>query len=58
LGHSQVQVASSLEVKRPDHEADTNIKYTWNYASTFPYVFMTWCLIKDRDTFFNIFPNS
>jgi hypothetical protein len=41
-------------VKRPGLEADNSppssveIKNTWSYTSTPPYVFMAWCLIQHR----------
>jgi hypothetical protein len=44
-----------LGVKQPGHEADQSppssaeVKGTWSYTSTPPYVFMACCLDKDRD---------
>jgi len=43
-----------LRLKRPEREADhspTNaiIKNAWSYASTSPYIFMAWCLIKNKE---------
>jgi hypothetical protein len=49
--------ALSLRVKRPEREADhspqssAEVKNTWSYISTPPYVFMAWCLVKHRDNF-------
>jgi hypothetical protein len=49
--------APSLEVKRPEHEADhsppsiTEVKNVWSYTSTSPYVFMAWYLVKHKDKF-------
>jgi len=49
--------ALSLEVKRPDQEADhsppssAEVKNAWSYKSTPQYVFLTWCLVKNRDKF-------
>jgi len=48
---------SSQGVKRPGHEADlshpsgTEVKNTWNYTFTPPYVFVAWYLLKPRDKF-------
>jgi hypothetical protein len=42
----------SPEPKRPGREADNSpptsaqIKKTWTYTSTPPYVFMAWCLVS------------
>jgi hypothetical protein len=47
----------SLGVKRPGREADhsppssAEVKYAWSYTSTPQYVFMAWCLVKQRDNF-------
>jgi hypothetical protein len=44
-------------VKRPGRKADhsppssAEVKNTWSYTSTNTYVFMAWCLVKDRDKF-------
>jgi hypothetical protein len=44
-------------VKRPEREADhsppssTEVKNAWSYTSTPLYVFMTWRLVKHRDSF-------
>jgi hypothetical protein len=44
-------------VKRPGREADhsppssAEVKNVWRYTSTPPYVFMAWCLVKQRDNF-------
>jgi hypothetical protein len=52
-----IPAALSLGVKRPRHEADysppssAEVKNTWSYTSTPPYVFMAWCLVKYRDNF-------
>jgi hypothetical protein len=49
--------ALSLRVKAPDCEADhsapssAEVKNTWNYTSTPPYVVMACCLVKHRDNF-------
>jgi hypothetical protein len=40
------------ELKRPGREADhspptsVQVKKTWTYTSTPPYVFMAWCLVS------------
>jgi hypothetical protein len=45
------------EVKRPGREAghsppfSADVKNVWGYASTPPYVFMAWCLIKHKENF-------
>jgi hypothetical protein len=41
----------SPELKRPGREADhtfssAQVKKTWTYISTPPYVFMAWCLVS------------
>jgi hypothetical protein len=47
----------SLGVKWLGHEADHScphsgeVKNEWNYTSTSPYIFMAWCLFKDRNNF-------
>jgi hypothetical protein len=47
----------SLWVKRPGREADhsppssAEVKNAWSYTSTLHYVFMAWCLVKQRDNF-------
>jgi hypothetical protein len=52
-----VPVGLSAVVKRPGLETDhspppsAEVKNVWNYASTPPYVFMKWCLVKHRDNF-------
>jgi hypothetical protein len=44
-------------VKRPRREADhsppsrAEFKNTWSYTSTPPYIFMIWCLVKQKDAF-------
>jgi hypothetical protein len=49
--------ALSLGVKRPGREVDNSlpsnakIKNAWSYTSTPQYVFMAWCLVKQRDSF-------
>jgi hypothetical protein len=49
--------ALSLGVKRPGREADysppstAEVKNAWSYTSTPQYVFMAWCLVKQRDNF-------
>jgi hypothetical protein len=46
-----------LGVKRSGREADhssppiAEVKNAWSYASTPPYIFMAWCLVKHRDNF-------
>jgi hypothetical protein len=53
----QVSCIISPEVKRLVREADhssppsAEVKNTWNYTSTSPYVFMAWCLFKQRICF-------
>jgi hypothetical protein len=52
-----VQGAPFSGVERPRHEADhplpscAEVKNTYSYSSTFPYLFMMWCLIKLRVKF-------
>jgi hypothetical protein len=47
----------SPRVKRTAREADhtapssAEIKHTWSYTSTPPYIFTAWCLLKHRDNF-------
>jgi hypothetical protein len=47
----------SLGVKRPRREADhsppsrAKVKKAWSYTSTPQYVFMAWCLVKNRNNF-------
>jgi hypothetical protein len=47
----------SLGVKRPERKADhsppssAEVKNAWSYTSTPQYVFMAWCLVKQRDNF-------
>jgi hypothetical protein len=47
----------SPELKRLGREADhspptsAQVKKTWTYTSTPPYVFMAWCLVKHRENF-------
>jgi hypothetical protein len=57
---SPIQVvpkALSLGIKRLGREADyshatsAEVKKAWIYASTPPYVFMAWCLVKRGDQF-------
>jgi hypothetical protein len=49
--------ALSLSVKRPGREADhsspsnAEVKNAWSYTSTPTYVFMEWCLVRNRDDF-------
>jgi hypothetical protein len=49
--------ALSRRVKLPGHEPDhspppnAEDKNPWRYPSTPPYVFMVWCLIKNRYVF-------
>jgi hypothetical protein len=53
-------VLSSV-VKLPRREADhspptsSKVKNAWCYTSTPQYVFMAWCLVKNRDNFTFIF---
>jgi hypothetical protein len=53
----RVPEALSLGVKQPGRETDhsspasTQVKKTWVYTSTPPYVFKAYCLIKHRDNF-------
>jgi hypothetical protein len=53
--------AVSLGIKRPGRKVDhsppssAEVKNAWSYTSTLQYVFMTWCLIKNRDNFTFIF---
>jgi len=50
-------------VKRPEREADHSSAYStedkkpWVYASTSPYVFMVWCLIKQMVGLHGAVPN-
>jgi hypothetical protein len=43
-------------VKRPGREADrsppftSKVKNLWSYTST-PYIFMSWCLVKQKENF-------
>jgi hypothetical protein len=47
----------SRTLKRPGHESDhippssAEVKNAWHYTSTDLQVLMTWCLIKQRDSF-------
>jgi hypothetical protein len=36
-----------------DHSppSSAEVKNVWSYTSIHPYVFMVWCLVKDRDKF-------
>jgi hypothetical protein len=49
--------ALSLVVKRPEREADhsppssAEVENAWSYISTPQYVFIAWCLVKQRDNF-------
>jgi len=44
----------SLGVEQPEHEADhsspsrADSKNAWSYTSAPPYIFIAWCLIKNR----------
>jgi hypothetical protein len=44
-------------IRRPEREADNSppsnveVKNTWNYTSTPQYVFMAWCLAKEKNNF-------
>jgi len=38
-------------VKLTTLSSNAEIKNAWSYASTSQYVFMAWCLVKDRDSF-------
>jgi hypothetical protein len=43
-------------LKQPGREVDhsppsSKVKNTWRYTSTPQYVFMAWCLVKQRDNF-------
>jgi hypothetical protein len=55
-GPPRFRGALSPGVKRPGREADhtypssTEDGKVWSYASTLPYVFMTWYLVKHRDS--------
>jgi hypothetical protein len=48
---------ASLEVKRPDREADhsppssAEIMNAWSYTCTRQYAFIAWCLVKHRENF-------
>jgi hypothetical protein len=52
-----VNGALSLGIKRPGLEADhsppsiAEVKNAWSYTSTPQYVFMSWCLVNNRDNF-------
>jgi hypothetical protein len=50
LGSTQPSVQGVLGAKLPEREAG-KVKNKWSYTSTFPYVFMAWCLLKHRDNF-------
>jgi hypothetical protein len=47
----------SLGVKRPGREAgyslpsSAEVKNAWSYTSSLQYVFMAWCLVKQRNNF-------
>jgi hypothetical protein len=47
----------SLRAKRPNREthhsraSSTEVKITWIYTSSPPYVFIAWCLVKHRYNF-------
>jgi hypothetical protein len=54
-----------LEVKWPGRKADhsppssAEVKNARSYTSTPQYVFMAWCLVKQRDNFtFTFYPNE
>jgi hypothetical protein len=55
--------ALALGVKRPGNEADhsppssAEVKNEWSCTSTPQYVFMAWCLVKNRDFTFFIITN-
>jgi len=45
-----------MGVKRWGREADNSPPFSaevnaWSYASSTPYIFMAWCLVKHRDYF-------
>jgi len=35
--------------------ASVEVKNAWSYASSPPYVFMSWCLVKYKDNFTSVF---
>jgi hypothetical protein len=49
-------------IKRPGREADhstpssAEVKNVWSYTSTLQYIFMAWCLDKNRDNFLHFKP--
>jgi hypothetical protein len=55
--------ALSLGVKWPDHEyghsppSSAEVKNVWSYTSTPPYVYMAWCLVKQRHNFTYTLPD-
>jgi hypothetical protein len=62
LGPTQPPIQWVPGMKLPGREVDhsypfsAEVKNTWRYTSTLPYVFMAWCLVKHRDNFtFNFY---
>jgi hypothetical protein len=57
VGSTQTLIKWVPGVKLPGHEIDhspptsAEVKNTWNNNSTPPYVFMAWCLVRNRDNF-------
>jgi hypothetical protein len=57
LGAQTASCKIGAEVRRFGLQADelpppsVNVKNSWNYISTPPYIFMTWCLITHRNNF-------
>jgi len=58
--HRNIQCAPGFfppRLRWPRHEADhsppssADIKDAWSYTSTPQYLYMTWCLVKQRDNF-------
>jgi hypothetical protein len=49
-----------LQVREADHSPPTSVevKKTWLYTSTPPYVFMAYCLVRDNFTFFALYTNK
>jgi len=46
-----------VAIKRPERDADhlrpssSEVNNAWSYTTTFPFVFMAWCLVKHTDNF-------
>jgi hypothetical protein len=52
-----IRGAVSLGIKQPGRKSDhsppssVKVKNAWSYTATPQYVFMAWCLVKNRDNF-------